>query len=190
MTRSRIAVLVLLLSSVLPAAAENAPSRLEVVATVGRSIQGLRGQATVRSLALEYARSLTPRFQVVAVAAPYVIEQPKSWFGDLYNDGNEIVKAGSLVVLARHHPRTESRRFQPFVEIGTGPIWATRRVPAATSHFNFISQAGAGVIVQPQRPVSLIVGYRFAHISNGGYAPRNPGLNVNSFFIGTTLRLH
>jgi hypothetical protein len=32
----------------------------------------------------------------------------------------------------------------------------------------------------------VLIGYRFSHISNGGYAPRNPGLNVSSIMVGAT----
>jgi hypothetical protein len=73
---------------------------------------------------------------------------------------------------------------QPYLEMGSGPMWASRRVPAATSRFNFITQTGFGVVVYPQRTSALVIGYRFAHISNAGYAPRNPGLNVSSLLIG------
>ena len=37
-------------------------------------------------------------------------------------------------------------------------------------------------------PLPLFAAYRVMHISNGGYAPRNPGLNVGAAVLGVQLR--
>ena len=34
----------------------------------------------------------------------------------------------------------------------------------------------------------VVAGYRFMHISNGGYSPRNPGLNMSSLILGVRYR--
>jgi hypothetical protein len=60
-------------------------------------------------------------------------------------------------------------------------------VPAATSHFNFATQAGFGVILMTRADFGMFAGYRFWHVSNGGIVSRNPGLNVNGFVIGSRL---
>jgi len=61
-------------------------------------------------------------------------------------------------------------------------------VPASTSRFNFMSQAGAGFVFNAAGRMPVFAGYRFVHISNGGYAPRNPGLNVSTVVVGLQLR--
>jgi hypothetical protein len=61
-------------------------------------------------------------------------------------------------------------------------------VPASTSRFNFITQVGAGFVLLPQRRLPLMVGYRLLHISNGGYSPRNPGVNVSAVILGVQFR--
>jgi hypothetical protein len=66
-------------------------------------------------------------------------------------------------------------------------MWSNRRVPAATSHFNFATQTGVGMIFTPRTDFGMYAGYRFWHVSNGGLSSRNPGLNVNGFVIGSRL---
>jgi hypothetical protein len=163
-------------------------AQVRVYASGGRSLQNWHGQATLQSVNFEFARPYRKHSEIGLIFAPHIINQPRSWFGDLYHDGEENVRAVSASMLYRRQFQRESKKAQPFIEISTGPMWAEKRVPAATSRFNFISQAGFGYVFRPDAPVSFVLGYRFAHISNGGYAPRNPGLNINSIMIGTRLR--
>lgn len=159
--------------------------RVSVHAAGGRSLKTWHGQATVQALDVEIARELRPRMELAFVVTPMHITQPRSWFGDQFGDGDEDVRAVSAALLLRRTFRNEML----YVEGGTGPMWAERRVPAATSRFNFHTQLGAGAVLWPRNRVSMLVGYRFSHISNGGYAPRNPGLNVSSLVIGTRIRI-
>jgi hypothetical protein len=158
--------------------------RVSVHAAGGRSLKTWHGQATMEALHVELARDLRPRTEVAFVVTPMQINQPRSWFGDQFGDGDEDVRALSAALLLRRTFLGDTL----YVEGGTGPMWAERRVPAATSRFNFHTQLGAGVVLWPRARVSLLAGYRFSHISNGGYAPRNPGLNVSSIVIGTRIR--
>jgi hypothetical protein len=162
---------------------------VSVYASGGKSVTTWHGQAAVASLNIEFAHSVSPRTDVGFIFSPTSINQPRSWFGDDYGDGDEDVRAlgGSLFVRRKFLVKHE--RMHLFAELSSGPMWAERRVPASTSRFNFASQAAAGFIFMPHRAMPVTVGYRFMHISNGGYAPRNPGLNVSSIMIGTVLRL-
>lgn len=162
--------------------------RFSVHAAGGKSLKTWHGQATIESLNIEMGRMWTPRTEVALVVAPMYIRQPRSWFGDQFGDGDENVKALSASLLMRRRFREQSDRAALYVEGSTGPMWAERRVPAATSRFNFITQFGAGLELWPQSRTPIVIGYRFGHISNGGYAPRNPGLNVSSLVIGTRFR--
>jgi hypothetical protein len=116
------------------------------------------------------------------------VRQPRSWFGYTYGDPDNSVRAEWAHFFIRNYWRASSNTLRPFADIGTGPMWSNRRIPAATSKINFSSQLGLGVVIFPNARMPLFAGYRFFHISNGGLTGRNPGLNVNGFFIGTRVR--
>ncbi len=115
------------------------------------------------------------------------VRQPRSWFGYTYGDPDDSVRAEWAHFFVRQYWRTSSN-VRPYIDIGTGPMWSNRRIPAATSKLNFNSQLGLGIALFPNAKMPLYVGYRFFHISNGGLTGRNPGLNVNGFFIGSRVR--
>ena len=152
----------------------------------GRSIRTWHGQATISSVHLEWSQPYRWKSQLALDIAPYTIRQPRSWFGDQYHDGDETVHAMAVALILRRTFRPQSP-IRPYVEAGTGPMWATGRVPAATSHFNFATQAGFGLILMARPNFGLYAGYRFWHVSNGGLSSRNPGLNVNGIVIGSRL---
>jgi Lipid A 3-O-deacylase (PagL) len=181
-----IAVLVLTLAPALVFAQK--VNYASIYATGGKSMTNWHGQAALQTLNFEIGRSLSKRTDVAFVFAPISIDQPISWFGGDFGEGNERVHAVSGSLLARRHFRVNSDRAIPYLEVSSGPMWANKRVPAATSRFNFISQGGFGVELMPQNRFPVVLGIRFAHISNGGYAPRNPGLNITSIVIGTRIR--
>lgn len=153
-----------------------------VVATGGQSLETRHGQADAQSLSLEWTRWHSKRTELGVAIAPHVLNQPRSWFGDQFGDGNESVRALSASFAARHH--FGSRNVRPYVELLVGPMWAEKQVPASTSRFNFITQPGFGLTFARRGRVAPTLGYRFSHVSNGGYSPRNPGINVNSVVVG------
>jgi len=104
------------------------------------------------------------------------VRQPRSWFGHTYGDPDDRVRAEWAYAFLRRSWKTT------FVDFGTGPMWSNRRIPAATSRFNFHTQLGFGASFGR---LSLI--YRFSHISNGELARRNPGWNVHSLLAGTRI---
>jgi len=186
---TRMAALLVIVSAPLAAAPLfGPPERLNVFLSGGRSIQNWHGQADVDAINFELIRDWSRRTEVGFVVSPMRIRQPRSWFGNTYGDPDETARALSGSLLIRHRFMIESKHMQPYIELSTGPMWATRRVPAATSHFNFISQAGFGAVFAPNRPMSFVLGYRMAHVSNGGYSPRNPGLNIHTIVFGTRIR--
>jgi hypothetical protein len=160
---------------------------VRVTASGGKSLTSWHGQADLQGLNVEIGRSLSPRTTVGIVIAPFTLWQPRSWFGDQYDDGHESVQALSASLLLRRTFR-ERASVQTYLEGSSGPMFADKRVPAATSRFNFVSQAGAGVVFNAQGRIPIVAGCRFMHISNGGYSPRNPGLNVSAVVLGVQLR--
>jgi hypothetical protein len=161
--------------------------RVNVYGIAGKSTTNWHGQEDMQSLNFEIGHAFTARTEAGLYFAPVSFWQPRSWFGSQYHDGNENVHAFNLAVMGRHHWNTDSSRLQFYAELGTGPMYSSHRVPAATSHFNFVSSGGAGVTLFPASRHAVMLGYRFEHISNGGSQPRNPGLNVHSMLLGFSL---
>lgn len=147
----------------------------------GHSLKTWHGQADVQSVAFEWTRPQTKRLEFGFAIEPRVVSQPRSWFGEQFMDGDETVRAMSASFVTRY--LFGAGNIHPYAELMVGPMWAERQVPASTSRFNFISQTGFGVVLAGRR-ISPTIGYRFQHISNGGYAPRNPGLNLNAALLG------
>lgn len=154
----------------------------------GQSHETWHGQADVQALNLELGKALSPRMEVAFVASPMSLWQPRSWFGDQFGDGNETVRAIAASALVRYRLNVDSSRVQFYGEAATGPMWAEKAIPASTSRFNFATQFGAGVVLMPRSRFPLIAGYRFQHLSNGGYSPRNPGFNVSTIVLGLQIR--
>ena len=172
------ASLVPFLVAILAVAARTNAQQWSVYASGGKSITTWHGQVDISSLNVERTRERWRNTEVGFVVAPHVLFQPRSWFGYQYGNGNEKVLAISGSLLLR-------RTFGAFyAEASTGPMWAEKRVPAATSRFNFITQPGFGAVFRRDTRMPVMVGYRFAHISNGGYARRNPGLNISQLIVG------
>ncbi len=185
MTRSLFAVLVTLLA--LSASAQSIQN-VEVSLAGGKSITTWHGQADLQAVHVSLVHPLSNRTDVMFDVVPVTLWQPRSWFGSEFHDGNERVRAIATTLMLRRTFHRQSNRLQWFLEAGTGPMIAEKRVPASTSRFNFMSQGGVGVVLMPNARVPLLLAYRFLHISNGGYAPRNPGLNVSSAMIGLRFR--
>jgi hypothetical protein len=190
----RLSLLVLL---ALPAAA--APRAFNLYLGGGANPSNFHGHSTFRTITFELTfdqprvERLARRWlhvgdlEVGTAVSYHDIRQPRSWFGHTYGDPDDSVRGESLFLFARKQWRATSD-VRPFVDLGSGPMWANRRVPAATSRFNFDSQLGLGATFFATSRWPVLAVYRFQHISNGGFTGRNPGLDIHSFFVGTTLR--
>lgn len=82
-------------------------------------------------------------------------------------------------------------RLKPYLEVGGGPIWTNfdGRIPEQGSDFNFLAWGGGGVTYDLTGRWALNAGLRFSHISNGGTASPNGGVNYLLPFIGVTAKL-
>lgn len=165
-----------------------ASAEVAIYATGGQSAKTWHGQATMSAVNVELGRAVSPRTDVAFVGAAMNFDQPKSWFGEQFGDGNEDVHAISGSLLVRRRFNLDSSRVHFYGEASSGPMWGEKAIPASTSRFNFVTQFGAGVELLPRSRYPVMLGYRFLHISNGGYSPRNPGLNVSGVILGLRLR--
>ena len=166
---------------------QEAPAKPQwrIYASDGRSMQNWHGQAQLQSVNFERSKKYRWNAELGTIIHAHVINQPRTWLG---GGGDQNVPAVGMSLLARHRFTDDKHFAQPFVEVSSGPMWATERVPAATSHFNFLSQLGVGYVFHSDRHRALVVGWRFGHISNAGYGRLNSGLNINSLMVGTQFR--
>lgn len=76
-------------------------------------------------------------------------------------------------------------RLQPWMALNGGFLRFGEQVPVhGASRLNFTAEGGAGVLLRLTRGASLIAGYKFYHISNGGTARQNPGIDGHMLVVG------
>jgi hypothetical protein len=177
----------LVLVSAFTLAVQGQTPQWRIYASDGRSMQNWHGQAQLQSINFERSKKYRWNGELGMIFSTHLINEPRNWLGNT-GDGNQNVPAAGVSLMARHRFKDDTHVAQPFIEISSGPMWSTERVPAATSHFNFLSQLGVGYVFHSDRRRAWVLGYRFAHISNAGYGRLNSGLNINSLMIGTQLR--
>jgi hypothetical protein len=125
---------------------------------IGRVMAGSRGKGS-----LELLVDVTPFFQ---------IRQP------------DLVRGWSTAPLfiRWNFPALGVARI--YGEVSGSLLFTTAPVPARTTTFNFMDQAGFGIRLEESPGRAWLVGYRFQHISNGGRVQPNPGANFNFFYLG------
>lgn len=76
-------------------------------------------------------------------------------------------------------------RVQPFLDAHGGMLYFTRQEPVpGSSQFNFTFNFGAGVQIFAWKRSSLLIGYKYHHISNNETAPQNPGIDNSEIYAG------
>jgi lipid A 3-O-deacylase len=128
----------------------------------GRIISGEHGPGVLRGR-LEMAIEVTPVFRAF--------------------QSNVAEGAGFSPLIFRWNLR-EYGAIHPFVEMAGGVVGTNHDVPEDTTRLNFTAHAGAGARLRVSGPWSVVVAYRFHHLSNGTTAPRNPGINSNVGYLG------
>jgi hypothetical protein len=173
-------------------------SQLGIWAGYSSSNPTLIGSSTNRpffEFNVQYARVLTRggawALKYIAEITPVaIIKQPRQGFApngepvDLPDSSQRIHGAGiSPIGLQMNFRR--GRVLQPYVNGTAGVLYFTENVPVAdSSNFNFVFGFGAGVEIWHRQDQSLILGYKYQHISNGYTAPQNPGVDSNLFYVG------
>ena len=184
----RFAIALLFAGAAVSAQADFHPRQLDLFVSSGTSAETLHGKATLRSIHFELAGQadwMRLRNTDVGVALIYsAVRQPRLLFPPPDGGPKDDVKAESAYFFARKR-WTRWSAVEPYVDVGSGPMWSNRRIPASTSRVNFQSQLTGGAVWMPASRFPLFTAYRFSHISNGGFAPRNPGINVYSVIVGT-----
>ena len=81
------------------------------------------------------------------------------------------------------------RKLQPFLSATGGFLYFTEQVPVTdSSQYNFTCSLGGGVEIFSGRH-SVVVGYRYHHISNGFTATHNPGIDSQVISVGFLFKM-
>jgi Lipid A 3-O-deacylase (PagL) len=153
--------------STLPVSLFRARSNRRITMTsfdIGRVMTGQIGRAPLGGH-FEMLLEMTPLF---------LVQQPELAVG----------LAVSPVFLRWNFAAPAGSRWRLFGEASGGILYTSESVPARTTSFNFIDQAGFGVRFEDTPRRAWLVGYRFQHISNGGRVKPNPGANFNFVYAG------
>ena len=190
----RIALAALALLSMAPAGAGGESPR-EALGQYSVSVLGVGGQSTLTSLetrvdkgfaevyspALETSMFVSRRLELGISVNPWIgISQPVTRDGH----GRERATAFAADVLGRLYPGNLAGDWHPYVEIAEGPSYATERVPATGTQFNFLTEIGAGFVVVRRDRWWIQAGYRLVHFSNAGFGAHNPSWNFNGVVLG------
>ena len=81
-------------------------------------------------------------------------------------------------------------RIVPYLELTAGVGATGLRVPESLSTFTFILEGGAGFSVFFKPDLSINIGYRIQHLSNGNTSKPNRGFEANSGVIGVNYFFH
>ena len=77
---------------------------------------------------------------------------------------------------------------QPFIKSSTGFMYFKKPFPDGRGvQFNLTLELGAGVEIMVLENISLSVGYKYHHMSNGHLGEINPGVDSNIFYTGFTI---
>jgi hypothetical protein len=154
--------------------------------TTDRKFFELNGQYTVTMLA---GRQVALKW-VVEVVPVALLSDP----GEVYFLPNQKVPSfragattygGGLTPLGMQINFRNGRRVQPFFDAHGGALYFTRQEPVPnSSQFNFTFNFGTGLQVFTGRRSSLLVGYKYHHISNANTATENPGVDNNEVYAG------
>ncbi len=76
-----------------------------------------------------------------------------------------------------------------FAGSSVGGVWFNRDMPVfGARRFNFALQLGAGAELASRSGGVLVMGYKFHHLSNGGTADANPGMDGHVIYLGVMRR--
>ncbi len=93
--------------------------------------------------------------------------------------------AGGVTPLGLQVNFWNGHRVQPFFDAHGGMLYFTRQEPVpGSSQFNFTFNFGTGVQVFAGRRSSLLLGYKYHHISNADTASKNPGVDSSEAYAG------
>ena len=124
------------------------------------------------SLALQYTLDAVP----IAIATGVIVS--RTTVGSVTTFQRETAYGAGVTPLGLQLDFLNSNKIHPFVHVNGGLLIFNKSVPIEDSgHFAFVGEAGGGVRIFTSDRRAVTIGLRFHHISNGGTAGSNRGLN-------------
>jgi len=112
-----------------------------------------------------------------------------SWFGrnPRHITGYEAKYGIGAALLGLKFGMGLTHEFWLFFAVTGGVVAFNGEVPThGASYFNFMFNFGGGFELKTDSGRTVFFGYKLHHISNAGTAYENPGIDTNSFYVGTT----
>jgi len=117
-----------------------------------------------------------PQGEVVHGKHPHPVDLPGS---QQTTYGAGVTPIGFQMNFLRGHV------LQPYINATVGALYFTEQVPVmGSSKFNFTLGLGAGFDIWYRDNQSIILGYKYHHISNGYTANENAGVDSNLYYVG------
>lgn len=97
---------------------------------------------------------------------------------------NQKKYSAGVNLLARYNFLPDSDKWRPYVQAGFGAVVTNLHMNKFGTHFNFASNAAAGIQYFFNSENSVNFEWRYFHFSNAGLDDDNGGLNMSHLFIG------
>jgi hypothetical protein len=135
---------------------------------------------------LEYTFDVDP---VEIMLQPKILGSMSTPGGRIYITGSrEVVYGGGVNPLGFKINLFRRRSFQPFVASTAGFVASLRPIPVdihGEEQFNFTFDFQAGFqLYNSSRKRAWMFGYKYQHISNADRGEINPGVDLNTVFLG------
>ncbi len=165
-------------------------SMIGIGQTLDRKFFELNGQYTLTIIA---RRKVALKYVAEVVPVALLNEPSEYYFGanqkPLSYRAGATTYAGGVTPLGLQVNLRNGHRLQPFFDAHGGMLYFTRQEPVPnSSQFNFTFNFGTGLQVFTGKRSSLLVGYKYHHISNKNTAQENPGVDSNEFYAGYVWR--
>jgi len=144
--------------------------------------------ATKGNVAFEYTLDVVP--------AAILIQPPGDQFASetgnsgLAGKGRTAVYGFGILPASFKFNFARRRVLQPFLAVSTGMVYSMQKIPIPitdATRVNFTFEFGGGVQWMTSSHKALILGYKFAHISNAFRTSVNPGVDANMLYVGVSI---
>ena len=111
---------------------------------------------------------------------------PGPYFSGGFGTGTALTTTGAgIYPMGLRLLFSSSGPLRPFLAGHTGLLYFSGPVPDERGrHLNFAAALGGGLSVSLSARLSLTVGYRYHHLSNGFRGSINPGFDANVLYLG------
>jgi hypothetical protein len=167
-------------------AAYSPDSMVGIGQVLDRKFFELDGQYAVTMLA---SRRVAWKWVSEVVPVALLNEPTEYYFNTKHQFTNSRAGAttygGGITPLGMQVNFWNGHRVQPFFDAHGGMLYFARQEPVPnSSQYNFTFSFGTGVQVFAGKRSSLLLGYKYHHISNADSAPQNPGVDSSEVYAG------